>query len=92
VAQIASLETREASQALRPGRASLEGPNHLAGLLPLTGEREPGKSLRHSQIPSVYRLNVTWSSLPSQPIGLSRREQARILTADELPRLRTWTT
>jgi hypothetical protein len=63
----------------------MEGPNHLTGLLPLTGEREPGKSLCHSQIPSVYRLYVTWSSLPSQPIGLSRHEKVGILTADELP-------
>jgi hypothetical protein len=63
----------------------------LAGLLPLTDERGPGKSLRHSQIPFVYHLYVTWSSLPSQPIGLSHREQAGILATDELPHLRTWT-
>jgi hypothetical protein len=61
----------------------------LAGLLPLTGERGPGKSLRHFPIPHVYRLCVTWSSLPSQPIELSRREQAGALAADELPSLRT---
>jgi hypothetical protein len=35
--------------------------------------------------------SVTWSSLTSQPIGLSRRVQAEFLAADELPRLRTWT-
>jgi hypothetical protein len=63
----------------------------LAGLLPLTSECEPGKPLRHFQIPSVYRLCVPWKSSPSQPIGLSRREQAGILAADELPHLRTWT-
>jgi hypothetical protein len=90
-ARLALLETREAPQALRPSRTSPKDPNHLAGLLPLTGEREPGMSLRHSPIPPVYRLCVTWSSLPSQPIGLSRREQTGILAADELHRLRTWT-
>jgi hypothetical protein len=90
-AQLASPETREAPQALRPSRASPEDPNRLAGLLLLIGERGPGKSLRHSPIPPVYRLCVTQSSLLSQPIELSRREQARILAADELPRLRTWT-
>jgi hypothetical protein len=90
-ARLASPETCEAPQTLRPGRAAPEGPNHLVGLLPLTGEREPSKSLRHSQTPSVYRLYVTWSSLSSQPIGLSRREQAGFLAADELPCLRTWT-
>jgi hypothetical protein len=63
----------------------------LAGLLPLTGERGLGKSLRHFPIPRVYRLCVTWSSLPSRPIELSHHEQARALAADELPRLRTWT-
>jgi hypothetical protein len=88
-ARLASPEAREAPQALRPGRASPEDPIHLAGLLPLTGEREPGESLCHSPIPPMYRLYVTWSSLPSQPIGLSRREQAGFLAADELPRLRT---
>jgi hypothetical protein len=72
-ARLASPETREAPEALRPNRTSPEDPNHLTGLLPLTCEREPGKSLRHSPIPPVYRLCVTWSSLPSQPIGLSRR-------------------
>jgi hypothetical protein len=91
LARLASPETREAPQALRPGRASSEDPNHLVGLLPLTSERELGKSLHYSPIPLVYRLYVTWSSLQSQPIGLSRREQAGILAADELPRLRTWT-
>jgi hypothetical protein len=90
-ARLTSPETREAPQALRAGRASPEDPNHLAGLLPLPIEREPGKSMCHSQIPSVYLLYVTWSSLPSQPIGLSRRVQAAFLAADELPRLRTWT-
>jgi hypothetical protein len=88
-AWLASLETREALQALRPGKASPEDPNHFAGLLPLTDKREPGKSLCHSQIPSVYRLYITWTSLPSQPIGVSRREQVRFLAADKLPRLRT---
>jgi hypothetical protein len=86
-ARLASPETREAPPALRPSRTSLEDPNHLAGLLPLTGEREPGMSLCHFPIPPVYRLCVTW---PSQPIGLSRHEQTGILAADELPRLRTW--
>jgi hypothetical protein len=89
-AQLALLETYEAPHALRAGRTSPEDPNHLAGLLPLIDKREPSKSLRHSQIPSVYRLYVTWSSLPSQPIGLSRHVQAEFLAADELPRLRTW--
>jgi hypothetical protein len=90
-ARLASPETREAPQALRPSRASPEDPNHLAELLPLTGECESGKSLRHSPIPPMYHLCVTGSSLPRQPIGLSRCEQAGILAADELPRLRTWT-
>jgi hypothetical protein len=89
--RLASPETREAPQALRPSRVSPEDPNRLAGLLPLTGECGSGKSLSHSPIPPVYRLCVTQSSLPSQPIELSHCEQAEILATDELPRLRTWT-
>jgi hypothetical protein len=73
-ARLASPETREDPQALRPSRASPEDLNHLARLLQLTDKRGPSKSLRHFPIPRVYRLCVTRSSLPSQPIKLSRRE------------------
>jgi hypothetical protein len=90
-AWLASPETLKLPKPSDPAEPCRKPRITLVGLLPLTGERGPGKSLRHFPIPHMYRLCVTWSSLLIQPIELSRREQAGALVADELPRLRTWT-
>jgi hypothetical protein len=75
-ARLASPETHEAPQALIPSRTSLETLNHRRRTFSSHRRMWTGKSLHHFPIPHVYCLCVTWSSLLSQPIELSRREQA----------------
>jgi hypothetical protein len=71
----------------------LPGPSterYLTGILPPAGAHDPGRPLRHYQIPCAHNFYVIWWTSPSLPIELDRPVQAKLLAVDELIRPRAW--
>jgi hypothetical protein len=91
VTRLASLVARETFKSTDPAEPHRRPRIAHAGLRSPAVARRPSNPVSHSQIPRVHVfLDLSWSSL-THSMGLWRREQAGSLTADELPRLGTWT-